>query len=138
MTDKRYQPEPTTAQLAMDISFQETIYCALTTIRVTDGTTWGTHDDVTEVPVNSIEVVNDPNGNASGSANSSLICRGSAMFLEGGAPVEKKVAVFRKGVAAASPPAGPSAPPPPGAPAPPPPGPPPPPPPGPPPPSSGS
>ena len=102
MTDKRYQAEPTTAQLAKDISFQETIYCALTAIRVTDRTTWGTHDDVTEVPVNSIEVVEDPNGNVSGPANSTLICRGSAMLLEAGTPQEKKVAVFRKGAAAAS------------------------------------
>lgn len=94
----QYQPA-TRAQLEADINYQEKIYCALTALAVVGGATQGTHDDTTEVPPHSLELVLDPDGTAAGSAGSALICRGSAILTDGGANAETKVAAFRKAAA---------------------------------------
>jgi len=94
----QYQPG-SLAQLQADIGYQEAIYCALTALSVVDGVTQGEHDDTNVVPTHSLELVLDPDGTATGSAGSALICRGSAIIAEGGANAEKKVAAFRKAAA---------------------------------------
>jgi hypothetical protein len=90
-----YQDRPTVALLTADMSFQEVGYKAVTAIQVENNITHGIHDRRTVVPTHSLEIVEDPNGNATGSPGSTLICRGKAII--GGA--SKAVAAFRKGSA---------------------------------------
>lgn len=78
-------------QLQTNLRFNEALWRKLTAIRVAGGATLSTHDDATAVPVDSLTLVLDPAGDATGPAGSTLICRGHAMI--DGADVA--VATFR-------------------------------------------
>jgi hypothetical protein len=82
-------------QLQTNLRFNEGLWRKLTAIRVEGASTISTHDDTTAVPDDSLELVLDPAKNATGSAGSTLICRGSAKINS----EEKLVATFRKAAA---------------------------------------
>lgn len=79
------------AQLQTNLRFNEGAWCKLTALAVRDGLTISTHDDVTVVPDNSLELILDPDGDATGPEGSTLICRGTVLI--GGDPTA--VATFR-------------------------------------------
>ena len=96
---KSYSAARTLKELEGDIAFQETIYCQMTdllaeTDKQNKQKTVAVHDNRTPVPVNSLELVEDPDGAAVGSPGSTLITRGHAFIA--GADKEKKIAAFRK------------------------------------------
>lgn len=78
-------------QLQTNLRMAEAVMRKLTKIEAKNGSTYSTHDRQTKVPVNSLELVLDPNGNASGPPGSTLIVRGTAI-IDG---KEEKVALFR-------------------------------------------
>jgi hypothetical protein len=82
-------------QLQTNLRFNEGLWRKLTAIRVEGGSTISTHDDATAVPVDSLELVLDPNGTATGSPGSARIASGHAM-ING---EDKLVAIFRKAAA---------------------------------------
>jgi hypothetical protein len=89
---KPYAGSSTREQLEADINFQEQPLKKVTKIEV-DGTfTVCTHDRKPPPPTaNSLKVLLDPNGNVTGPAGSTLICRGDALIQN----VKTKVALFR-------------------------------------------
>ncbi len=95
---KKYSASRSLLQHQGDIAFQETIYLQVTDLLTEPGSTISVHDNRTPVPPNSLELVEDPNGTATGSSGSTLIKRGKA-FISG---TEKKVSAFRKATVAAS------------------------------------
>ena len=79
-------------QLQTNLRFNEGLWGRLTGIGNKDNFTISTHDDVTMVPNDSLELKLDPNGTEAGAQGSTLLCRGEALI--GG--TKTKVAAFRK------------------------------------------
>lgn len=78
-------------QLQTNLRMGEATKRKLTKIEGRASSTFSTHDVRTRVPANSLVLVLDPDGNATGPAGSTLIVRGTAMINN----EPKKVAAFR-------------------------------------------
>lgn len=79
-------------QLQTNLRFAEAAKGQLTKIEGKDGATFSTHHAPTRVPVDSLLLVRDPNGNAPAPASSTLSCKGSSYVSRQSAAVT----VFRK------------------------------------------